>query len=107
MLGLWIAPTEGAVGIFGELKARGMEDCFIACVDGLKGLPEAIETVFPHARVQLCIVPGAQEPAVRTLEEECRFARYAAPSEEAALPLEAFETMREVPGYQEGLGSGA
>ena len=58
MLGLWIAPTEGAVSltIFGELKARGMEDCFIACVDGLKGLPEAIETVFPHARVQLCVV---------------------------------------------------
>ena len=42
VLGLWIAPTEGAVSwltIFGELKARGMEDCFIACVDGLKGLP--------------------------------------------------------------------
>ena len=59
VLGLWIAPTEGAVSwltIFGELKARGMEDCFIACVDGLKGLPEAIETVFPHARVQLCVV---------------------------------------------------
>ncbi|MCE2504158.1 MAG: transposase, partial [Chlorobi bacterium] len=52
-------PREGAVSwlnIFGELKARGMEDCFIACVDGLRGLPEAIETVFPDARVQLCIV---------------------------------------------------
>ena len=59
VLGLWIAPREGAVSwlnIFGELKARGMEDCFIACVDGLRGLPEAIETVFPDARVQLCIV---------------------------------------------------
>ena len=47
VLGLWIAPTEGAVSwlaIFGELKARGMEDCFIACVDGL--LPEAIERSF-------------------------------------------------------------
>jgi len=33
-----------------------MEDCFIACVDGLKGLPEAIEAVYPHAQVQLCIV---------------------------------------------------
>ena len=59
VLGLWIAPREGAVSwlnIFSELKARGMEDCFIACVDGLRGLPEAIETVFPDARVQLCIV---------------------------------------------------
>ena len=44
------------MNIFGELKARGMEDCFIACVDSLRGLPEAIETVFPDARVQLCIV---------------------------------------------------
>ncbi len=39
-----------------ELKNRGVNDCFIACVDGLKGLPEAIETVFPHTQVQLCIV---------------------------------------------------
>jgi putative transposase len=38
------------------LKTRGVEDCFIACVDGLKGLPEAIETVYPHTQVQLCIV---------------------------------------------------
>ncbi len=39
-----------------ELKNRGVEDIFIACVDGLKGFPEAIETVFPEAQVQLCIV---------------------------------------------------
>ncbi|MCE2503004.1 MAG: IS256 family transposase [Chlorobi bacterium] len=48
VLGLWIAPRESAVSwlnIFGELKARGMEDCFIACVNSLRGLPEAIETV--------------------------------------------------------------
>ena len=46
VLGLWIAPTEGAVSwlnIFSELQARGMQDCFIACVDGLKGLPEALD----------------------------------------------------------------
>ncbi len=39
-----------------ELKNRGVKDIFIACVDGLKGFPEAIETVFPQAQVQLCIV---------------------------------------------------
>src|SRR5204863_9770047 len=39
-----------------ELKNRGVQDIFIACVDGLKGLPQAIETVFPKAQVQLCIV---------------------------------------------------
>ena len=51
--------TEGAkfwLSVFNELKTRGVEDCFIACVDGLQGLPEAIETVYPHAQVQLCIV---------------------------------------------------
>jgi transposase-like protein len=59
LLGLWIGETEGSkfwLSVFNELKSRGVQDCFIACVDGLKGLPEAIETVFPHTQVQLCIV---------------------------------------------------
>jgi putative transposase len=59
LLGLWIAQNEGSkfwLSIFNELKSRGMKDCFIACVDGLKGLPEAIEAVFPYVQVQLCIV---------------------------------------------------
>ncbi|MBC7910644.1 MAG: IS256 family transposase [Pyrinomonadaceae bacterium] len=59
VLGLWVAQTEGAkfwLQIVTELKNRGVEDIFIACVDGLKGFPEAIETVFPKAQVQLCIV---------------------------------------------------
>src|SRR5438046_3801440 len=59
VLGLWIAQTEGAkfwLQVVTELKNRGVTDIFIACVDGLKGFPEAIETVFPKAQVQLCIV---------------------------------------------------
>jgi putative transposase len=59
VLGLWVAQTEGAkfwLQIVTELKNRGVSDIFIACVDGLKGFPEAIETVFPNAQVQLCIV---------------------------------------------------
>lgn len=59
LLGLWIAQTEGAkfwLSVFTELKSRGVEDCFVACVDGLNGLPEAIEAVYPMAQVQLCIV---------------------------------------------------
>ena len=59
LLGLWVTENEGAsfwLSVFTELKNRGVEDCFIACVDGLKGLPEAIETVFPQTQVQLCIV---------------------------------------------------
>jgi putative transposase len=59
VLGLWIAQTEGAkfwLHVVTELKNRGVQDIFIACVDGLKGFPEAIETVCPRAAVQLCIV---------------------------------------------------
>jgi putative transposase len=59
LLGLWIAQTEGAkfwLQVVTELKNRGVADIFIACVDGLKGFPEAIETVYPKTAVQLCIV---------------------------------------------------
>ena len=58
-LGLWLSESEGAkfwLSVFTELHNRGVQDCFIACVDGLKGLPEAIEAVFPKTQVQLCIV---------------------------------------------------
>jgi len=59
VLGIWLEKNEGAkfwLSVFTELKNRGMNDVLIACVDGLKGLPEAIESVFPQAEVQLCIV---------------------------------------------------
>ena len=59
VLGVWIAQTEGAkfwLQVVTELKNRGVQDIFIACVDGLKGFPEAIEAVYPQAAVQLCIV---------------------------------------------------
>jgi len=59
VLGMWTAETEGAkfwLQVVTELKSRGVKDIFIACVDGLKGFPEAIETVFPDTQVQLCLV---------------------------------------------------
>jgi putative transposase len=59
VLGLWTSGNEGAkfwLGVLTELKNRGVKDILIVCVDGLKGFPQAIETVFPEARVQLCIV---------------------------------------------------
>jgi len=59
LLGLWIAQTEGAkcwLQVVTELKNRGLQDIFIACVDGLKGFPEAIETAYPKTAVQLCVV---------------------------------------------------
>jgi len=58
-LGLWSSANEGAkfwLGVLTEIRNRGVEDMFIACVDGLKGFPDAIEAVFPKAQVQLCIV---------------------------------------------------
>jgi putative transposase len=59
VLGLWTSANEGAkfwLQVLTELKNRGVEDIFIACVDGLKGFPQAIETVYPKTVVQLCIV---------------------------------------------------
>ncbi len=59
VLGLWMSQTEGAkfwLQVVTELKNRGVSDIFIACVDGLKGFPDAIEAVFPKTTVQLCLV---------------------------------------------------
>ena len=59
VLGLWLAQSEGAkfwLQVVTELRNRGVQDILIACVDGLKGFPDAIEAVFPQATVQLCIV---------------------------------------------------
>ncbi|OOA68386.1 IS256 family transposase, partial [Burkholderia cenocepacia] len=59
VLGLWIEQTEGAkfwLRVVNDLKLRGVQDILIAVVDGLKGFPEAINTVFPETTVQTCIV---------------------------------------------------
>lgn len=59
VLGLWISENEGAkfwLSVLTELKNRGLEDIFIACVDGLTGFPDAINAVYPKTQVQLCIV---------------------------------------------------
>lgn len=59
LLGLWLSENEGAkfwLGVLTELQNRGVKDILIACVDGLKGFPDAINAVFPHTRIQLCLV---------------------------------------------------
>lgn len=59
LLGLWISENEGAkfwLQVLTELQNRGVKDIFIAAVDGLSGFPDAINTVYPKAKVQLCIV---------------------------------------------------
>lgn len=59
VLGLWTSSHEGAkfwLGVLTELRNRGVKDVLIACIDGLKGFPQAVEAVFPQTKVQLCIV---------------------------------------------------
>ena len=100
VLGLWTTANEGAkfwLQVLTEIKNRGVKDIFIACVDGLKGFPEAIETVFPKTRVQLCIVHMVRHTMKyvswkqrREVAEDLR-AIYTAPTEQAAeVALEQF-----------------
>lgn len=59
ILGIWVGENEGAkfwLKVCTELKNRGVEDILIVCIDGLKGFPDAIRTVFPDTRVQLCVI---------------------------------------------------
>ncbi|EFO2962687.1 IS256 family transposase [Escherichia coli] len=63
LLGMWLAENEGAkfwLSVLTELKNRGLNDILIACVDGLKGFPEAINAVYPETQIQLCIVHMAR-----------------------------------------------
>lgn len=59
LLGMWISENEGAkfwLNVLTELQNRGVKDILIACVDGLKGFPDAINTAYPQTQIQLCIV---------------------------------------------------
>lgn len=59
VLGLWLAENEGAkfwLSVLTELRQRGVQDIYVASMDGLKGLPEAVNAVFPKTLTQLCIV---------------------------------------------------
>ena len=100
LLGMWLANNEGAqfwLNVLTELSNRGVQDILIACVDGLTGFPEAINSVFPQTQIQLCIVHIVRnalryvawkdyKPVTADLK-----AVYQATTEEAALQaLEAF-----------------
>lgn len=101
LLGIWIAQTEGAkfwLQVVTELKNRGVQDIFIACVDGLKGFPEAIEAVFPKTDVQLCIVHMVRYSLNyvswkmrKEVAADLRAIYAAATVEEAELQMDAFE----------------
>ena len=101
VLGLWLAQTEGAkfwLQVVTELRNRGVQDIFIACVDGLKGFPDAIEAVFPKAVVQLCIVHMVRHSLNyvswkrrKEVAADLRHVYQAATAEEAELRLGEFE----------------
>jgi transposase-like protein len=94
LLGLWVNESEGAafwLSVMTELRNRGVKEICIACVDGLKGFPDTINTVFPKAEVQLCIIHQIRNSMkyVATKDQKA-FAKdlktiYSAPTEEAAL----------------------
>jgi putative transposase len=101
LLGIWIAQTEGAkfwLQVVTELKNRGVADIFIACVDGLKGFPEAIESVFPKTAIQLCIVHMVRYSLNyvswklrKDVAADLRAIYTAATSDEAERQLDAFD----------------
>jgi putative transposase len=103
VLGLWTNASEGAkfwLQILTELKNRGVQDIFIACVDGLKGFPQAIQTVYPQTLVQLCIVHLVRASLNyvswqdrKRVAADLRAIYRAATVEEAAQQLELFRTV--------------
>ncbi len=100
VLGLWVTHNEGAkfwLQVLTDLKNRGVRDIFIACVDGLAGFPEAIETAYPKAEVQLCIVHQVRNSLKyvswkwrKEVAEDLKLIYTAATVEEAELQLQAF-----------------
>ena len=99
LLGIWISQNEGAkfwLGILTELKTRGVQDIFIACVDGLTGMDEAIQTAFPKTWVQLCIVHMVRNSLKfvsykhrKEMAGDLKAIYRAATEDEAAIALEA------------------
>lgn len=100
LLGMWISQNEGAkfwLSVLTELKNRGLNDIFIACVDGLTGFPEAIEAVYPRTQVQLCIVHMIRNSMKyvswkdrKSLAADLRLVYSAASAENAEIALSAF-----------------
>lgn len=101
VLGMWTSENEGAkfwLHVVTELRNRGVKDIFIACVDGLKGFPEAIEAVFPQTQVQLCIVHMVRHSLNYVAQRDRKAVAddlktiYGAPTaQQAEMNLEAFE----------------
>ncbi|WP_370611326.1 IS256 family transposase [Klebsiella aerogenes] len=94
LLGMWLAENEGAkfwLTVLTELKNRGLQDILIACVDGLKGFPDAINSVYPQTHIQLCIIHMVRNSLKYVAWKDYKAVTsglktvYQAPTEEAAL----------------------
>ncbi|TYL42683.1 IS256 family transposase [Dickeya sp. ws52] len=94
LLGMWLAENEGAkfwLNVLTELKNRGLQDILIACVDGLKGFPDAINSVYPQTHIQLCIIHMVRNSLKYVSWKDYKGvtsglkAVYQSPTEEAAL----------------------
>ncbi|MFM1272650.1 IS256 family transposase [Yersinia enterocolitica] len=94
LLGMWLAENEGAkfwLSVLTELKNRGLQDILIACVDGLKGFPDAINSVYPQTHIQLCIIHMVRNSLKYVPWKDYKAVTgglktvYQAPTEEAAL----------------------
>jgi transposase-like protein len=94
LLGLWVGESEGAnfwLSVITELKNRGVQDILISCIDGLKGFPDAIRTIFPKVKIQLCVIHQIRNTLKYIASKDQKsFMKdlknvYSAPTEEAAL----------------------
>ncbi len=100
LLGLWLSENEGAkfwLNVLTELQNRGVKDILIACVDGLKGFPDAINTAFPETQIQLCIVHMVRNSVkyvpwkdYKAVTADLKQIYQSATEEEALLALEQF-----------------
>jgi transposase-like protein len=102
VLGIWVSESEGSkfwMHVLNDLKNRGVDDILIACVDGLKGFPEAIKAIYPHTDVQVCITHQIRHTIMfiphKDKKQFCDELKtiYIAPTEEAG--LEALKQMME------------
>ena len=101
VIGVWLAETEGAkfwAGVLSELKQRGVKDIYIACMDGLKGLPEAVTALYPQTLTQQCIVHLVRASIRYVASKDMKAVAAAlkriytsATAEEAERELDAFE----------------
>jgi len=101
LLGMWLSENEGAkfwLNVLTELQNRGVKDILIACVDGLKGFPDAIQTIFPKTQIQLCIVHMVRNSVryvpwkdYKELTSDLKKIYQSVTEDEALIELESFE----------------